>query len=121
MSDTTSILDLPTDPTGGGHISNNINMTATETNNQNQTNTLSLDQTTISQIVNGLQQASVTGATLLPSRDIPRNTDRITQDPNVQPNYIPPPKIEDYLRDSELITNKRIKKHQEITLIICKI
>ena len=26
MSDTTSILDLPTDPTGGGHISNNINI-----------------------------------------------------------------------------------------------
>jgi hypothetical protein len=103
MSDTTSILDLPTDPTGGGHISNNINMSATETNNPIQNNTLSLDQTTISQIVNGLQQASVTGATLLPSRDIPRNTDRITQDPNVQPNYIPPPNIikEDYITNYE--------------------
>jgi hypothetical protein len=78
-------------------------MSATETNNPIQNNTLSLDQTTISQIVNGLQQASVTGATLLPSRDIPRNTDRITQDPNVQPNYIPPPNIikEDYITNYE--------------------
>jgi hypothetical protein len=113
MNGTTSILDLPTDPTGGGNISNNINITATEPNHagQGQNNqALTLDQTTISQIVNGLQQASVAGATLLPSRDIPRNTDVITQDPNVQPNYIPPlPQNmvkDDYIKDYE--TNDEI-------------
>ena len=91
MSDTTSILDLPTDPTGGGNVSNNINIVATEpSNSSSHNNPMTLDQTTISQIVNGLQQASSSGATLLPSRDIPKNTDRITQDPNIQPNYIPP-------------------------------
>lgn len=96
MSDTTSILDLPTDPIGGGNITNNLNVNATEIKNNNNVNkdvnnnTFTLDQTTINQIVNGLQQASATGATQLPSRDIPMVTNNITQDPNIQPNYIPP-------------------------------
>jgi hypothetical protein len=51
----------------------------------------------------------------LPSRDIPQNIQGYTIDPEIKANYIPPPppKIEDYLRDSELITNKRIKNHQD--------
>ena len=76
-SDTTSIMDLPTDPTGGGSIGGNISLSANESNvcNQNSVapNGVSLDQTTINQIVSGLQQASSTGATQLASRDIPRN------------------------------------------------
>jgi hypothetical protein len=86
MSDTTNILDLPTDPAGGGNVSNNITITSSE---PKQPANISLDQTTISQIVNGLQQASATGATQLPSRDIPMNTNNITQDPYIQPNYVP--------------------------------
>ena len=51
----------------------------------------------------------------LPSRDIPQNSQNYNIDPEIKANYIPPPppKIEDYLRDSEIITNKRIKKHQQ--------
>jgi len=97
---TTSINDLPTDPMGSN--SNNISMVATEKSlppQQQQQPTLSLDQSTISQIVNGLQQASVTGATMLPSRDIPQNTHVITQDSYVQPNYVPPPTNIDYIND----------------------
>ena len=30
MSDTTNIMDLPTDPVGGGNISNNISLSVTE-------------------------------------------------------------------------------------------
>ena len=30
MGDSTSILDLPTDPVGGGNVSNNISMSASE-------------------------------------------------------------------------------------------
>jgi hypothetical protein len=60
---------------------------------------LSLDQSTISQIVNGLQQASVAGATMLPSRDIPQNTQTLTQDAYIQPNYVPPPTNTDYIND----------------------
>jgi hypothetical protein len=98
---TTSINDLPTDPMGSN--ANNISMVATEkqlmpSSNQPQS-TLSLDQSTISQIVNGLQQASVVGATMLPSRDIPQNTQALTQDTYVQPNYVPPPTNTDYIND----------------------
>lgn len=105
MSDTSNIFDLPTDPAGGG---NNIKLSATEnmlssSQNQVQQGHVTLDQTTINQIVSGLQQASVTGATQLPSRDIPQNTISITHDPQVQPNYVPPPKPEqvDYINNAE--------------------
>lgn len=109
MTDTTSILDLPTDPTGGGSINGNVSFSATETHNQENTNTntsmggsVALDQTTINQIVTGLQQASVSGLTQLQSRDIPQNSSSITQDAEVQPNYIPPAsKKEDYIQNYE--------------------
>jgi len=90
---TTSINDLPTDPTGGGTISGNISLTTTENVNaqsSSSNNGISLDQSTISQIVTGLQQASIAGMTSLPSRDIPQNTQQLTQDPYIQPNYVPP-------------------------------
>ena len=110
MSETTSILDLPTDPVNGGNISNNISLKASEnqviSQGSLQASTsqggVSLDQTTISQIVNGLQQASVTGITQLPSRDIPMTTNGHSNDPYVQPNYVPiPPKPNDYIRNFE--------------------
>ena len=115
MSDTTSILDLRTDPIGGGggggNISNNISLTASENTVVQPTNMTashpqipnsSLDEKTISQIVNGLQQASATGATLLQSRDIPMTTTRISNDPYVQPNYVPMQQQNiDYIRNSE--------------------
>jgi hypothetical protein len=68
---------------------------------QGQGQGMSLDQTTISQIVNGLQQASIAGATSLPSRDIPQNTQQLTHDPEVQVNYVPPPppNQKDYIND----------------------
>jgi len=104
MSDSTSFLDLPTDPVGGGSIGGNIALTAQETlaqpNQQPQTG-MSLDQTTINQIVNSLQQATLAGATQLPSRDIPMNTNNITADPQVMPNYVPPPPMQDYIRNHE--------------------
>jgi hypothetical protein len=92
---TTSINDLPTDPMGSN--ANNISMVTSE--KPLQQNALSLDQSTISQIVNGLQQASVAGATMLPSRDIPQNTQQHTQDAYIQPNYVPPPANTDYIND----------------------
>jgi hypothetical protein len=114
MGDSTSILDLPTDPVGGGNVSNNISMSASEhagAQHQNQVISgpgggggagVSLDQATISQIVSGLQHASISGATQLPSRDIPMNTNNISTDPYVQPNYVPPPQDNtDYIKNYE--------------------
>jgi len=91
MSDSTSILELPTDPAGGNH---NVSISATEQQQPqssiSNSNPVTLDQSIISQIVSGLQQASSTGITQLPSRDIPQNTESITRDPQIQANYIPP-------------------------------
>lgn len=95
MSDSTSIMDLPTDPVGGGN--NNISLKANETQP-----TMNLDQSTINQIVNGLQQATASGSTLLPSRDIPMNTTNINTDAQIQPNYVPTyEKNVDYIRNYE--------------------
>lgn len=110
MNESTSILDLPTDPLGGGSISNNISINANESNilpqqlNHSSAPNLSLDQTTINQIVSGIQQASISGATLLPSRDIPMSTTNFSNDPQAQPNYIPaftPQTNVDYIKNFE--------------------
>ena len=108
-SDTTSIFELPSDPAISGNVSvasGNISMNINDKNVviQSQGQGQPLDQTTISQIVNGLQQASSTGATLLPSRDIPITTQHLVHDTQIQPNYIPPPlpsQSTDYIESEE--------------------
>ena len=94
MSGSTSILDLPTEPTGGGGGQNIIFSASENVDVQNQSSNqqqVSLDQSTINQIVNGLQQASASGATQLSSRDIPMGSSSHNTDPYIQPNYVPPP------------------------------
>ena len=131
---TTSISDLPSDPTGGGISSGNISMSIQEndqqmlppsqqpqqTQQQTNSNNFSLDQTTINQIVNGLQKASVNGLTQLPSRDIPRTTETITNDAQIQPNFIPQPNPsqmqEDYIKkmqQSNQSMNEIIDEHNK--------
>jgi hypothetical protein len=109
----TNINDLPTDPTGGGSIGGNVNLVVSEQNIPSN-NSVSLDQTTISQIVNGLQQATVTGATSLPSRDIPQVTTQLTQDSFVNPNYIPPSQVKqnDYIQNEEITMNYSEEKNK---------
>ena len=115
MSNTTSINDLPTDPTGGGSIEGNINLVTNEISlpsQESSTNqSINLDQTTINQIISGLQQASTTGLTSLPSRDIPRSSEQITQDPYIQPNFIPASSRDDYLHEDD--TNENIINNYE--------
>ena len=113
MANTTSINDLPLNPSGGGEI----HMTAIDKQPSQQQQQqqqpgehMKLDQTTINQIVSGLQAASVAGITQLPSRDIPRSIEPLTQDPHVQPNYISPPTQKDYIKESET-TEEMINKH----------
>jgi len=116
MTDTTSIVDLPLDPSGGGNA--NIAISANENINNSSipNSSLTLDQSTISQIVNGLQQASSSGITQLPSRDISQNTNHLVQDPNVQPNYIPQPiNKSDYIKEydsNEKIINNYNKSYE---------
>ena len=93
----TNIYDLPTNPAAGN---GNININTSEvpiTDSQ-----ITLDQSTINQIVSGLQQASATGSTQLQSRDISQNTEGITTDAQIQQNYIPPTSQhqQDYIQES---------------------
>ena len=113
MENSTNIMDLPTDPANGGQNTGmngptsmngpNVKMVATE---QQSASPMTLDQTTINQIVSGLQQASASGATQLASRDIPMTTSNIMQDQEVRPNYIPPP--------PPIQTNNYISEHENI-------
>jgi hypothetical protein len=129
MSEATSIFDLPTDPVGGGNVTNNITMTAQEVVNTQipqqqgpQNSGMSLDQTTINQIVNGLQQATLSGATQLSSRDIPMNTNGLSNDPQIIPNYVPPPPQQntDYIRNyeqtSDMVNNYNRSKQMSSSL-----
>lgn len=111
---TTNINDLPTDPANGGSIGGNISIVTNEASAPIQSGSVSLDQSTISQIVNGLQQASLAGATQLPSRDIPLKTEQLTQDAQVQPNYVPPPTQVDYIMDNDIDYYKADTKHNSL-------
>lgn len=128
MSDTTNIMDLPTDPVGGGNVSNNISLIANE-NVSTQTSqptsgnssTVSLDPSTINQLITGIQQASMTGSTQLSSRDIPMNPSTITTDAQIQPNFIPPTQhhndyINEYVDSRHMVNeyNKNIKNRDSL-------
>ena len=112
MNGTTNISELPNDYICGSSKNDNITLTKHEQDpnllpmpppNAN----ISLDQTTINQIVNGLQQASNSGSTLLPSRDIPIKTDNIVIDDQIRPDYLPSNNNSDYIVSSE--TNEPLK------------
>ena len=111
MSGTTNIFELPVDPAGGGGGGGpvqNMSLNANEARPMqqqpiSQQPTNALDQNTINHIVSGIQQASNSGATQLPSRDMPNSTNHIAQDVQVQPNYVPPPPPQhsDYIQQYE--------------------
>ena len=102
MSNTTSINELPIDPANGGNnIQLSINEQISPMNNE-QNPAVNLDQTTINQLISGLQQVSSLGLTQLKSRDIPQNTQALVQDPEIQPNYIPASSNNDYIQENEL-------------------
>lgn len=72
-----------------------------------------LSQQSINQIVAGLQQAQ--GATGLPSRDLPTNSNHITQDEQIQPNYIPKSENTNYIEnDQEFETLIEQSKHKKV-------
>ena len=115
MTDTTNISDLPT-ATG-----NNITLEMKERTNQqgmimngpvqpsaqNSTNQMA------NNIVSGIQNASASNMTRLPARDIPMMTQEHTQDPQSQPNYVPPqPQHIDYIAQHDSIQSMLQKKQK---------
>ena len=159
MADTTSIDDLPTDPSSGNQ--NNVIIQKTEMNNgmrggggmgggmgdggmmnnqvmppaqvyspnvsgvnmmggggmgmgmpqqQQQPQQIQMSQqpqqNVMNELVNGLQRASASGMTNLPSRDIPMNTTGMMNDAQINPNYMP----QNYRKEEE---NDYISQHEE--------
>lgn len=70
----------------------------------------SLEQNTINSLISGLQQASASGLTTLPSRDIPQMTNQITQDDQIKPNYIPQGNNTNYI-DNETSANAMLQEN----------
>jgi len=114
MSDTTSLADLPTDPisggSGGGDGQNVVLQTTdrntnynpnvgTPTTNSNGNDAIN-DQRLMNEMVTGIQQASASGATGLPSRDIPTNTVHFA-DEQIKPNFVPQKEQTDYIQNTD--------------------
>jgi len=129
MSSATNISSLPTDPAGGGSVGGNIQITATEQNKvitnsvpsqQNMSNGnqngggIELSQSTIAELVSGIQKMAKTRSTELPSRDIPNNESRVAADVEVTANHIPHEDNTDYIKDYQTVEN--IIREQESTV-----
>lgn len=67
----------------------------------------------INSFVTGIQAAAASGALQLPSRDIPQGQSHLTNDAQLQPNYIPE-NTGDYINDTynqeQIINNQNIKQ-----------
>ena len=123
-----NIASLPTDPAGGGSIGGNVQLSAVEQNNvisnmQASVNTqmggsqptaqqpVELSQSTIAELVSGIQKMSNSGNTSLPTRDIPMSEAGVAVDETVKPNYVPPSNNTDYIND--YISNESILRDHE--------
>jgi hypothetical protein len=113
---TTSLNNLPNELKG----ENKVVLNVTEKNKKigkntnNQQTQLSPDS--INQIVQGLQKASQSNLTSLPTKDIPMTNQNITHDREIQPNFIPETKHNDYIGDSntfDSLMNQSQKKSNE--------
>jgi len=93
MADSTNINQLPTEPASGGSINplpqHQPNSTQIPTEAMDNSQVMALDNSTIQQIVNGIQKATSTGSTALPSRDIPFSDESYTTDAQQNINYVP--------------------------------
>jgi len=122
----TNIHDLPSDPTTG-RGGNNINMSVTDGQmpiqsqgqlpqqappqtipqnlHENQVvpsgDSHKLDHNSINELVSGLQKLATNGITQLPSRDIPTTTTHLSNDEEVQPNFVPRPSDTHYIDDDQ--------------------
>jgi hypothetical protein len=71
------------------------------------------NQKLMNELVSGVQRASMTGMTALPSRDIPRDTSGLMQDAQVQPTHVPQPQRHvDYIQDHETSSTLERVMHQ---------
>ena len=94
-----------------------INQNNIDQNNTNQNVVVNQGNNNYHELINQLQSASASGATSLPSRDIPINPTAIANDNETKPNYIPQQEaMQDYIKNMEtpqdLINNNNYQQKQ---------
>ena len=98
-------------------MKNSVDQNSVEQNSMNRKNIAELSKDSINKIIQGLQDASQTGSTNLPSRDIPMMTEQIMQDNSARPNFVPSPPAEkaNYIQDEETmetLINQKKNQHK---------
>ena len=88
-------------PSGGYSMQNPMiqnNQAIIENNIQNQVQ----QAPNYNELISQIQKAAANGTTALPSRDIPIDPIKVANDSQTQPNYIPPPQVEEnYIKNYE--------------------
>jgi hypothetical protein len=147
MGDTTSIDDLPTDPSSG-NVDNNVVLqkielssgvgqghpqgqvynpnisslgvsgpSQSQSQQQQQPHQMPPSSNIMNEMISGLQRASASGMTNLPSRDIPMNTSNIMNDAQINTNFIPNPQAHAHAHAhgprSTMSSNNYIEEHEQ--------
>jgi len=145
MGDTTSIDDLPTDPSSG-NMNNNVVLQKMELSSgagggqgiqgqvQGQVYNPSIaglggptqaqipsTPNIMNEMISGLQRASASGMTNLPSRDIPMTTSNMMNDAQIKPNFIPNPQAQIHAQGQQINqygprpmpSNNYIEEHEQ--------
>jgi len=144
MTSTTSISDLPVSAQGDGNIQmqmqeknvvienkadnleqqreadlKNIQTQSGSASNVSQIQS-QVQNSDLNKFVTGVQNAAAAGALNLPARDIPQSQNHITQDAQIQPNFIPPTQQGDYIgqgqTNEEIIRRNAAKNQQKDSL-----
>ena len=146
MGDTTSIDDLPTDPSSG-NMNNNVFLQKMELSSgvgggpgmqgpvQGQVynpiiaglggggggpvqSQMPPAPNIMNEMISGLQRASASGMTNLPSRDIPTTTSNMMNDAQIKPNFIPNPQAQVHQQINQygphpMPSNNYIEEHEQ--------
>ena len=94
---TTELNSLPLGNSNNNNNNNNNNNTEYKPLNLSAPPNPVMSQENINLFVTGIQQASQSGMTQLPIRDVPRNQDHLVQDKYTIPDYIPDNSNSDYI------------------------
>lgn len=90
-------------PNGGYSMQNPMIQTQNNPNmGNNVQNQVQQQQPNYNELISQIQKAAANGTTALPSRDIPIDPVKVANDSQTQPNYIPPPQVqENYIKNYE--------------------
>ena len=106
-----NIKEEPVQTPVNNTVSNNHNTTR-RTTGKNKINATNSSTKRYKPALNGIQNAANQGITNLPSRDIPMNTETITQDEQIQPNYLPNKNKDNYI-DEETTYESMIEQNNK--------